>query len=240
MLEKYIRRDKQFVLNFVAVLGVGLTMISAIKDTTKACKLINDEMSFKDKVKTSWKCYIPSSIVAASTMLCIMYSDYTTMNQKITLLNALMTVQNNYSNLRTSVNEVCNKETKEEILKNTIREKVPKNIYIEQTGEKIFWEEYTGKFFTSTIDNVLKAEYLFNKQLSIVGYASLNDFYDLLGISKTEAGEILGWSVHDCYSSADTTNPWVDFVHEKMEDDEGMEYHYLSYAVQPIVNYDMF
>lgn len=240
MLKHLIRKDKQFILSFTAVVGVGLTMISTIKDTTKACKLIDDNMSLEEKIKKTWRCYIPSSIIAASTMLCIIYSDHVSMNQKISMLNALMAVQNNYTNLRQSVDKVCDSETKEQILKNTVKQKVPKKLYIERTGEKTFWEEYSGRFFNSTIENVLKAEYLFNKQLSITGFASLNDFYNLLGINTTDEGEYLGWAVYEGYFGCEATNPWVDFEHSKMEDDDGCEYYYLSYSNQPEVNYDMF
>ena len=235
-----IRKDKQFILNFTAALGVGLTMISAIRDTNNANKLITDDMTTKEKIKKSWKCYIPSGIIATSTILCIIYSDKVAMNEKISLINALTTVQGNYRDLRTAVDDTCDKETKEEILKNAVKNRVPRNLYIERTEEKIFYEEYSGKHFTSTIDNVLKAEYMFNKQLSIVGYASLNEFYGLLGISKTTEGEYLGWSVYDGYFGAASINPWVDFEHSKMEDDTGIEYFHIEYSNQPDVNYDIF
>lgn len=117
---------------------------------------------------------------------------------------------------------------------------MPRNIYLERTEEKIFYEEYSGKFFYSTIENVLKAEYLFNKQLSIVGHASLNEFYDFIGISKTTEGEYLGWSVYDGYFGANAVNPWVDFEHSKMEDDNGIEYFHVEFSNQPDVNYDIF
>lgn len=235
MLSKYIRKDKQFMLNFTAVIGVGLTMLTTVRATTKACKLINEDMTTQEKIKKTWRCYIPPSLIASSTMLCIMYSDHTTMNQKISLLNALVAVQDKHKTLKNSVNHVCNNQTKEDIVKQTIRDKVPKDVYLERTDDKIFYEEYTCKFFTSPIDNVLKAEYLFNKQLSIIGHATLNDFYELLGISKTEAGEFIGWSVYDGYFGANPVNPWVDFDHSKMEDDDGCEYYYLNYANQPEV-----
>ena len=238
MLKNIFRKDKQFILNFTAVIGVGLTMVSAIKDTTKACKIINEDMTLREKIKNTWKCYIPSSIIATSTMLCIIYSDKVTMNEKIALLNTLTTVQGKYKDLRKSV-DTCDTETKEEIMKKTVRSNVPKDVYIERTGEKIFYEEYTCEFFTSTIDKVLKAEYLFNKQLSIVGTATLNDFYDMLGIRKIETGDYIGWSVYDGYSGSVTTSPWVDFEHSRMEDDDGCEYYYLSYSNQPIVNYEI-
>ena len=82
MLTKFIRKDKQFALNFAAVLGVGLTLASAIRDTTKACKLTTDDMTTTEKIKKTWKCYIPSGIIATSTILCIIYSDQVTMNEK--------------------------------------------------------------------------------------------------------------------------------------------------------------
>jgi len=239
MIKNIIRKDKQFILNFASVVGVGLTMYSAIKDTHKACKLIDDDMTLREKIKRTWKCYIPSGMIMTSTMLCIIYSDKVTMNEKIALLNTLTSVQDNYKSLRENIDHTCNQQTKEEIMKETVKNKVPKDLYLERTGEKIFYEEYTSKFFSSTIENVLKAEYLFNKQLSIVGHASLNEFYRLLGIPQTEAGEILGWSVCEGYAST-TTNPWVDFEHRKMEDDAGCEYYYLNYSNQPRVNYDMF
>jgi len=240
MLKHLIRKDKQFLLNFAAVTGVCLTMVSTIKDTTKACKLITDDMALKEKIKKTWKCYIPSGIIALSTILCIIYSDQVSMNEKIALLNTLTTVQNKYKLLHESVDENCDEETKTKILNDTVKNKVPKDLYLERTGKKIFWEEYTGKFFSRTIDEILRAEHLFNKQLSIVGKASLNDFYNCLGIPETEDGEYLGWSVYnECYISA-ATNPWVDFEHSKMEDDDGCEYYYLNYSNQPIMNYNMF
>lgn len=230
-----VRKDKQFILNFASVVGVGLTMFSAIKDTTKACKMVDDDMTLQEKIKKTWKCFIPSGIIATSTIMCIIYSDKVTMNEKIALLNTLTSIQNNYKNVRESIDQQCDPKTREQILKNTIRKKVPKDMYIERTEEKLWYDEYRGDFFISTIDNVLKAEYLFNKQLSIVGEASLNDFYKMIGISKIDCGKHLGWSVNNISFGMTATNPWVDFVHDKMEDDDGLEYFSLGYSNQPSV-----
>lgn len=112
-----IRKDKQFLLNFSAALGVGLTMISTIRDTNKACKQVTDDMALVEKIKKTWKCYIPSGIIATSTILCIIYSDKVTMNEKIALLNALTSAQDNYKSLRSSIDESCDEKTKEEIMK---------------------------------------------------------------------------------------------------------------------------
>ena len=114
-----IRKDKQFLLNFASVIGVGLTMFTAIKDTKKACKLVDDNMTRLEKFKKTCRCYIPSGFIATSTVLCIIYSDKVSFNEKIAMLNSLTMVQENYRNLKTAVNETCDPETKEKIMKKT-------------------------------------------------------------------------------------------------------------------------
>lgn len=236
-----MRKDKAFIFTSLSVIGVGLTVLSTIKDTTKACKLIDEKMELKEKIKKTWKCYIPSGIIATTTILCIVYSDHISQKEKASLIAALMTTQNNYATLRNSVNEVCDDpDLKNKINNNIIRNKIPEDLYIERTEEKIFYEEHSGEFFKSTIDDVLKAEYAFNKQLSIVGMASLNEFYSYLGLKDTSQGEYLGWSVYEGYYGLTTQNPWVDFTHDKMISDDGLEYYFLGYNNQPEVNYDMF
>ena len=235
-----IRKDKQFLLTSLSVVGVGLTLYSAIKDTTKACKIINGKMTFKEKVKKTWKYYIPSFTIATGTILCIIYSDHITQKQKATLLAALATAHNNYNSLRNSIDEVCDDETKQKIYNNITKSKISREDYEDRTDEKIFYEEYGSKMFQMTIEDLLRAEYAFNKQLSIVGMASLNDFYDFLGLPKTDYGERVGWSVYEGYYGLTTRNAWVDFVHSKMESDDGMEYYSIEFNNQPVTNFDMF
>lgn len=230
-----LRKDKQFILNFTAVVGVGLTMFSAIRDANKASKLISNDMTTLEKIKKTWKCYIPSGIIATSTMLCIIYSDKVTMNEKIALLNALTTIQGKHKLLRESVTHTCSDETKDEIIKNAIRDKIPKDIYLERTEEKYFYEEYLGDFFITTIDNVLKAEYLLNKQLFITGSASLNDFYKYLGLSKMDIGKNIGWAIdRGCYDMSGS-NSIVSFIHREIEDDSGLQFNYIGYHNEPYV-----
>jgi hypothetical protein len=239
MLKNLIRRDKQFILNLASVIGVGLTMVSTIKDTTKAYKLINDDMALLEKIKKTWKCYIPSGIIAISTILCIIYSDKVTMNEKIALLNTLTTIQSKYKVLKKNIYANCDDETREKIIKDSIRDKIPKDIYLERTEEKYFYEEYLGDFFITTMDNVLKAEYLLNKQLYITGSASLNDFYKYLGLEQTDDGKFIGWTI-DEYTQMSKQNMLVNFIHEKIEDDSGLEFYHISYSNDPDIVYSMF
>lgn len=242
MLSKFIRKDKQFIFNFAAVLGVGFTMVSTIRDTTRACKLTNDKMTLEEKIKKTWKCYIPSTTIAISTITCILYSDYLSQQKKLSLLSALMSIQSNYKNLRESVDEVCDEDTKDKLRNKIVKSKIDKETFKERTGTKLFYEEYSGRFIEKSIDQIIEAEAALNKQIFRTGLASLNDFYEYLGIEGTNEGEYLGWAseVDSGYFGSQTTSPLVDFIHSKMIDDDGIEYYFIGFTNQPEINYDIF
>lgn len=227
------RKDKQFMLNFASVIGVGLTMASTIIDTRKASKFIDDDMTLQDKIKATWQCYIPSGLIATSTILCIMCADQVAMNEKITLFNTLIATQYKYKTLRESVVNNCDDETKDQIIKSNIRNKIPKDIYLDRTEDKYFYEDYLGDFFVSSIDSVLKAEYLLNKQLYITGTASLNDFYQYLGVSKIDGCDDIGWTIDGYHDMDEDVDSIVSFIHREISDESGLEFNYIGYHNEP-------
>ena len=64
------------------------------------------------------------------------------------------------------------------------------------TGDLLFIEDFTGRRFKASVEVV---EYSIRKLQSMYqscNCACLNDFYGLLGIAPTSAGDVLGWSVN--------------------------------------------
>ena len=63
---------------------------------------------------------------------------------------------------------------------------------------------------------VMDAEYHLNRNLALRDYASLNEFYEFLGLPPTTDGEKLGWNLYigpEIYGYS-----WVDFYHELCDD----------------------
>ena len=58
------------------------------------------------------------------------------------------------------------------------------------------------------------------------GYACLNEFYEFLGIPKTDYGEVVGWSMTDGLS-------WVDFEHREVKNEDGTKYVALDMVFCP-------
>ena len=69
------------------------------------------------------------------------------------------------------------------------------NIESTDTGDILFIEDFTGRKFRTTWAAYEDAKRKLQEQFSISQSVVLNDFYELLGLEKTNAGEILGWTI---------------------------------------------
>lgn len=79
----------------------------------------------------------------------------------------------------------------------------------------IFYEDHLGKFFESTMHEVLDAEYALNRKFIKEGQVCLNDFFELLGQPVTLEGELVRW--------VRTQQNLVYISYEKFELDDGLE-----------------
>ena len=73
--------------------------------------------------------------------------------------------------------------------------------------EKATWvEEISGESIDAYEKEIIDAEYHFNRNFTMRGYASLNELYEFLGMPQTEYGKSVGWTTSDGIF-------WVDFEH---------------------------
>lgn len=81
-------------------------------------------------------------------------------------------------------------------------------------GKVIFYDEISGESIMRYEREVIDAEYHFNRNFTMRGYAFLNEFYEFLGLPMTEYGRIAGWSMSSGIM-------WVDFEHRLIDNDDG-------------------
>lgn len=82
----------------------------------------------------------------------------------------------------------------------------------------MFFDSFSNRYFWSTIEDVREAEYHFNRNLALRGYAELNEFYEFLGLEPTAFGATVGWSLEA--GAAFYGYSWVDFYHEYYPSDD--------------------
>lgn len=96
---------------------------------------------------------------------------------------------------------------------------------------KLFYDGYSNRFFESTIEQVMSAEYHLNRNYVLRGYTVLNELYEFLGLDDTEEGSVLGWA------PIDDGMYWIDFNHHKARLKDGTEYYILQMPFAPRANY---
>ena len=94
---------------------------------------------------------------------------------------------------------------------------------------RLFYDTYSKRYFESSINRVLQAEYYLNRDFAIGGYRSVNDFYEFLGIAPINGGDEIGWDIA-------TGLAWIDFNHYKTVLDDGLEVCVIDMDWLPEVN----
>lgn len=206
------------ILTGVGVTGVITSTVLAVKATPKALRLIDNEKQYRaeladvsveevelpklDVLKTCWKCYIPAAITGTVGLVCIIGASSANARRHAALATAYKLSETALVEYRDKVVETIG-EKKEQAVRDKVAEEqitktpVSKNeVIITGKGESLCFDPWSSRYFTSNIDLVRRAEVTLNERMlhDITGYASLNEFYDEIGLSHTEVGDYLGWN----------------------------------------------
>ena len=90
--------------------------------------------------------------------------------------------------------------------------------------QRLFYDSFSKRYFQATISQVLQAEYHINRNMVLGAFVTLNDFYDFLGISHIEGGDVVGWLLSDSMY-------WIDFDNSKAMVDDGRNGEIPCYVV---------
>lgn len=256
--ESYIRKYSAVALSCIASVGVVVTAVTAVKATPKAEELIRSDSrknhdgnpyayTKKEAIVSAWKCYIPAVAFGISTIVCIMGANALNRRQQAALTSAYALVQNSYKEYKDKLKELYGEEAHNEIMNSIIKEKC-KDLTISAVGglynasldfgegmepevTRTFYDSFSERYFESTIEKVIQAEYHLNRNFMLGGVVSLNDFYEFLGLEKTHLGDAVGWS----YVNGDVY--WIDFNHHRINLDDGMEIYVIDLVFEPTVDW---
>lgn len=244
----YLKRNSSTILSFLGTAGIVATAVSVTVATTKAVKLLDEatkekgeELTKTEVVAVTAKTYIPSVIIGASTIACVLGANVLNKRQQASLVSAYALAENMYKEYRGKVRELLGEETDIRIQDAIVKEKckeqqvyVPGCQSIDTSGEtRLFYEQYRDSYFESTMEAVLNAEYHLNRNFSMRGYAELNEFYDFLGLEPTKEGSALGWDCQQLIEGYEAT--WIDFDNRIVTMDDGLEVCIIDMPIPPVL-----
>jgi hypothetical protein len=179
--------------------GVVATAILSIKAVPKAEELLikaynqkGDALTTAEKIKASWIAYVPAAVTGLSTIACIFGANILSARNQASLMSAYALLDRTYKEYQDKANELFGEDAVEKLEHEIIRSKFTPDITPEGDKE-LFFDYQSRRFFESTMEDVARAEREFLDVFHEKGYASLNQYYDILGIPRVVYGFQLGW-----------------------------------------------
>lgn len=236
------------ILTGLGITGMITAIVLAVKATPKALQLIanekerrieedlEDSFTSMDVVKTSWKCYIPTTIVALTSVACLIGGSSENLRRNAALATAYSLSESALKEYQGKVIETFgekgNAEVKEALAKEKGTQKNNvinnKEVLVVGKGETLCEDALFGRTFKADVDTIKSAVVELNRQLALHTSASLNDLYYEIGISNIGKGDEYGWNIDD-----GTVKPYFS---SKIAAD-GSLCLLISYLPEPKINY---
>ena len=239
----FLKRNTPTILTSIGGIGVVATSILAVKATPKAMRLIEKAEKEKGGKLTKLEiavnvgpAYIPAAVTGITTIACIFGANALNKRQQAALMSAYALIDTSYKEYKNKVKELYGEEVDQKIRTEVAKDRFEdEESYHEDDGKQLFYDEYSNRYFRATNETVLRAEYEINRILVENCYATLNEYYDLLDIPKVDYGDYLGWS--SAQMSEMYWYSWIDFYHEKVKMDDGLECYIIS-ITEPLADFE--
>ena len=197
------------ILTGIGIAGMIATTVLAVKATPKALRLIEDaectagcKLKPVDKVKTCWKCYIPSVVAGSTSIACLIGANSVHSKRNATLAAAYKLSETALIEYRDKVVEAIGEKKEQSVRDKVAAEQLKKNpisqnevIVTKKGGNTSCYDYLSGRYFESDIELVKKGLNQLNGILLREDTVSLNDFYDEIGLPHVGIGDDFGWNI---------------------------------------------
>lgn len=238
----------------IGIASMATTVVLAVKATPTALSILEDAAAKKDdrsrtrlsiedlpKMFTAkeiftltWKYYIPSAVTFTTGVGCLIGASSVNARRNAVLATAYTLSETALKEYKDKVVETIG-EKKEHVIRDAIaKDHIEKNpvsnnqVIVTGKGKTRCYDHLSGRYFESDADRIKKAENELNRQIITDMYVSLNEFYDMLGLSPVGLGEELGWNI----DSGD-----IEIYFSAQLDDEENPCLVLNYSVAPKYDY---
>lgn len=198
--EKSLRDNSPVILTAIGVSGTLSTAYLAGKASYEIGYGFYDDMPTKDYFKKHWKKYIPAAISATITVGCVIASNRIGSKRAAAAYSLLSISEKALHEYREKVVETIGVRKEQGVRDALVQDKVDANppkskeIIIAAGGDVLCLELHTGRYFKSDIETLRKAENQLNARIHREMYATLSDFYSIVGLPYTSSSDDLGWN----------------------------------------------
>lgn len=211
--QKLVSDNSAVILTAVGVVGVVTTAILTGRATIKATDIIDEEeherelrevtypLEPREKVKLVWQVYIPPVSTAAATIACIICANRIGTRRAAAMAAAYSLSERALKEYRDKIVERFGDKREQAVRDEVAQDRINRNppsdatVIITSAEGVLCYDSLSGRYFRCTMEGLRKAMNDINYQINHDNYASLTDFYELIGLSKTMHSEEVGWNL---------------------------------------------
>ena len=243
--QMFLGRNASTILTCIGGIGVIATAVMSAKATPKAMTRIalareekGEELTKFEKVQAAAPSYIPAVLMGVSTIACVFGANILNKRNQAALMSAYALLDNSYKDYKKKVIDIYGEEADAEVRTAIAKDRYEEGSMIVNPGNQLFYDEFSGRYFESTMEKLISAQYAINRKIQLEGGAYLNEFYEELDIPPTDYGEHLGWSsgLLCDYQWSD----WLEFGHEKSYIDDDLECIMVTFSMEPMFDFEYY
>lgn len=202
-----ITANSPVLLVGTAIAGVVTTGVLAAKGGYKARGIIDeaqanqvDELTAQDKIRLTWLCYAVPAVTGVTTIASVVGVHTIHTKRHAALAGLYAVTAGKMDDYRDKAEELLGAK-KTQALNDAVGQaavdKVPfenNEVIITDGGSELCFDAWSGRYFMGSVPIIERAFHEINMQLLESGDASLNDFYDHIGLDPIPMGQDFGWS----------------------------------------------
>jgi hypothetical protein len=203
------------ILTALGVTGLVTTAVLTGKASFKAAEVLSkfevgrdcDEnghrvpIAFQKQTELLWRLYVPAVGVGAATITCILFANHISARRTAAIASAYSIAQEGFREYREKVldkvGETKEKVIRDEVAQDSVTKNPPPSTLILTDDNVLCKDAHSGRYFQSTLEDLKKAANDTNYQILGNDYASLTDYWERIGLSKTSESDEIGWNT-DC------------------------------------------
>ena len=255
-ISHFVAQNSPAILTGLGVSGVFATAVLTAKGAVKSDRQIRDfrervfrdnkeadpgdelipDPTWKDELKLTWMNYLPGLSVGLGTAFCVISAQSINSRRTAALMTLYSMSEKTVTEIREKVREIHGEkrlnELDEEMTKDHLRDNPPSQDIIRRADVigspgSLCLDRFSGRYFVSDTESLRKAMNDVNSTCINQMYASLNDYWGLVGLSPLDVGETVGWTSDNLLE--------LEFVYVPAED--GRPCMAVSFKRQPKMDY---
>lgn len=244
-LSKLATDNSPVILTAIGVTGVLSTAYLAARASFKSARMIDehyevmldgDKLPIKKSVELCWKNYVPAATSATITIAAVICANRVEARRAAALAAVYTISERAFDEYKSKVVEKLGARKEQGIRDEIAQDQVTRNpvnnceVIIAGTGEQLCYDTFSGRYFSSDMETLRKAQNDLNQQIINDSYASLSDFYYHVGLKATKTSSEIGW----------TTDKLMELRFSTVLSDDGRPCISVDFSVAPIRGYDIF